>query len=334
MLSFGIIGCGGMGKLHAGLLAGLDGAQVVACADPNAEAAHALAKAHGIGDVFDDYRALLDLHEVDGVFVTTPTFTHREVVVAAAAAGKQIFCEKPIALAVEDGQAMLDACAAAGVGLEIGFVRRYDNHWGKMRELVQAGAIGRPVVWRQCNAGSCPKSPWYMYKDQGGGPLIDGAVHTYDFARHIYGEAQAVWADMTRLRRDRTAWDTGTASIRFDSGDDLVLSWSWGLPAGVSGGSILDVLGPDGAILFTADELPEGHSPEEFGGVTVIREGGAREVVPFRKNSMFADMAADYVRALADGRPVPIPGEHGLEATRIACSVFASTEQQECIKLR
>lgn len=333
MLSFGIIGCGGMGKLHAGLLSSIEGAQVVACADPNLDAANELAQAHGVASVFEDYRALLDLAELDGVFVTTPTFTHREIVVAAAQAGKQIFCEKPIALTVEDGQAMLDACRAAGVGLEIGFVRRYDHHWGKMRELVQAGAIGRPVVWRQCNAGSCPASPWYMYKDKGGGPLIDGAVHTYDFARHIYGEAAAVWADMTRLRRDRTAWDTGTAAIRFESGDDLVLSWSWGLPAGVSGGSILDVLGPDGVILFTADELPEGCSPDEFGALTVIRQDDAREVVPFRKNNMFADMVADYVRAVAEGGAVPIPGEHGLAATRIACGVFASTEQQECVHL-
>jgi predicted dehydrogenase len=336
MLRFGIIGCGGMGRLHAGLLNQTAGAHVVACADPHPEAANELARAHGIAEVFDDYRELLDLREVEAVFVTTPTFTHREIVVAAAQAGKQVFCEKPIALTVEDGQAMLDACRKARVQLEIGFVRRYDAHWGKVRELVQAGAVGRPVVWRQCNAGSCPKSPWYMDKDQGAGPLMDGAVHTYDFARAIYAaEPRAVWADMTRLRRDRTAWDTGTAAIRFASGDDLILSWSWGLPSGVGGGSILDVLGPDGVILFTAapEELPAGCPPDQFGGVTVLRENGQKEIVPFRKNNMFADMVADYVTALAEGRPVPIPGEHGLEATRIACAVFASSEQRTCIQL-
>jgi len=335
MPTFGIIGCGGMGRHHTQSLAGIDGAQVAACADVDGEVAKAFAEAHGVPQAFDDYRRLLDLAELDGVFVTTPTFTHREIVEAAAAAGKEIFCEKPIALTVEDAEAMLAACERAGVQLMIGFVRRYDSHWGKVRELVQAGAIGRPVVWRQCNAGPCPKSPWYMYKDKGGGPLIDGAVHTYDFARHIYGDAQAVWADMTRLRRDRTAWDTGTAAIRFHSGDDLVLSWSWGLPPGVRGGSILDVLGPDGVILFTAspDQLPEGCSPEEYGGISIIRQDGATEVASFRKTNMFDDMVRAYVATLESGGRVPIPGEAGLRATEIACAVFASTEEQRCVKL-
>ena len=330
MLNFGIIGCGGMGRHHSGSLAAIDGAQVIACADPNLEAANELATTHAVANVFEDYRRILDLGEVDGVFVTTPTFTHREIVVAAAQAGKQIFCEKPIALTVEDAQAMVDACQEAGVGLMIGFVRRYDNHWGKVRELIQAEAVGRPVVWRQCSAGSCPRSAWYMYKDKGAGPLMDGAVHTYDFARHIYGDAATVWGDVTRLRRDRTAWDTGTAAIRFHSGDDLVLSWSWGLPSGVSGGGFIDVLGPDGVILFSApaEEVPEG-----CGGVTIVREGGEKETVPFQKNSMFGEMVADYVRTLAEGGSVPIPGEAGLKATEIACAIFASTEKAECIKL-
>ena len=335
MPNFGIIGCGGMGRHHTKSLEGIDGAQVLACADMNGEAANAFAEANSVPNAFDDYRRLLDMSEIDGVFVTTPTFTHREMVEAAAAAGKQIFCEKPIALTVEDAEAMIAACAKADVQLMIGFVRRYDHYWGKIRELIQADTISRPVVWRQCNAGSCPASPWYMYKDKGGGPLIDGAVHTYDFARHIYGDAQAVWADMTRLRTDRTAWDTGTASIRFHSGDDLILSWSWGLPAGVRGGSILDVLGPNGVLLFSApaDQLPDGCSPEEYGGISIIREGGETEVAPYRKNSMFDDMIRDYVAALEEGRPVPIPGEAGLRATEIACAVFASTEEQRCIKL-
>ena len=335
MLNVGIIGCGGMGRHHAKTLGSMEGARVVACADASLEAALALAEANNVPNGTDDYRTLLDRPDVDAVFVCTPTFTHREIVVAAAQAGKEIFCEKPIALTVEDSQAMVAACDEARVQLMIGFVRRYDSHWGKVRELVQAGTIGRPAVWRQCNAGSCPRSPWYMFKDQGGGPLIDGAVHTYDFARHIYGDAAAVWADMTRLRRDRTAWDTGTAAIRFESGDDLILSWSWGLPAGVSGGSILDVLGPDGVLLFTAppEKLPKGCPPEDFGGITIVREGGAAEVAPFRKNNMSADMVKDYVAALADGKPVPIPGEMGLRATEIACAVFDSTENRRCVHL-
>ena len=334
MVSFGIIGCGGMGRHHTKSLQTIEGAKVLACADANADAAHELAHAASIPEACDDCRRLLDRKDIDGVFVCTPTFTHRDIVIAAAQAGKQIFCEKPLALTVADCQAMLDACEIAGVQLMVGFVRRFDNHWGKVHDLIHANAIGRPVVWRQCNAGSCPKSPWYMDKNKGAGPLMDGAVHTCDFARHIYGDAAAVWADLTRLRRDRTAWDTGTAAIRFASGDDLVLSWSWGLPAGVSAGGFTDAFGPDGALLFSAppDKLPQGCPPEEFGGISIVREGGATEVAAFRKNNMFGDMVRAYVTALADGRPVPLPGEMGLKATEIACAMFESSEQRRCVQ--
>ncbi|MBM4030662.1 MAG: Gfo/Idh/MocA family oxidoreductase [Planctomycetes bacterium] len=335
MVNFGIIGCGGMGRHHTKSLQAIEGARVAACADANAEAARELAAACNIPDASGDYRRVLDRKDVDAVFVCTPTFTHREIVVAAAQAGKQIFCEKPLALTVDDCQAMIAACDAAGVQLMVGFVRRFDNQWCKVRELVQAGAIGRPVVWRQCNAGSCPKSPWYMFKDQGAGPLMDGAVHTYDFARYIFGDASAAWADLTRLRRDRTAWDTGTVSVRFQGGDSLGLSWSWGLPSGVSGGSILDVLGPDGVMLFSTppDRLPKDCPPEEFGAISIVREGGTATVAPFRRNNLFADMVAAYVKALADGQPVPVPAETGLKATEIACAVFASSEQHRCVEI-
>lgn len=335
MPTFGIIGCGGMGRRHTTSLKAIEGAEVLACADLRGEAAREFAETHGIPQPFDDYRRLLELEELDGVFVCTPTFTHRAVVEAAAAAGKEVFCEKPLALTVEDSQAMIDACARGGVQLMVGFVRRYDNAWGKVREVIQSDAIGRPAVWRQCNAGSCPASPWYMAKDKGAGPLMDGAVHTYDFARHLFGDAATVWADVTRLRRDRTAWDTGTAAIRFRSGDDLILSWSWGLPSGVRGGSILDVLGPDGVLLFSAapEDLPKGCSPDTCGGVTVIRAGGETEVVTYLKNDMFADMVADYVATLEAGGTVSIPGELGLRATEIACAVFASTEQTRAVAL-
>ena len=91
---------------------------------------------------------VLDLPEIDAVWVCTPTFQHPAPVIAAAKAGKHVFCEKPMALKVADARRMANACRQADVRLTIGFVRRFDTQWGKLKEVVQSGAVGSPVIWR------------------------------------------------------------------------------------------------------------------------------------------------------------------------------------------
>ena len=156
MANVGIVGSGGMGGHHSRSLDKIDSARIVACADISEPTRAKLAEAHAIENVFEDYRDLLAMDEVEAVFVCLPTFLHRDAVVAAAEAGKHVFCEKPISMSLKSAQEMIDACDRAGVKLMVGFVRRFDHFWGKMRDIVSSGAIGRPVLWRNCSASGGP----------------------------------------------------------------------------------------------------------------------------------------------------------------------------------
>ncbi|MEW6355936.1 MAG: Gfo/Idh/MocA family oxidoreductase [Planctomycetota bacterium] len=335
MLRIGMIGCGGISNHHAKRLKQIENAQIVHCADVNAAAAEKMAQEYGAAKHGGDYRALLDDKDVDAVFVCLPTFLHRDAVVAAAQAGKHIFCEKPIAMTSQDAKEMIQACKKAKVTFMIGFVRRFDAHWGKVAELVKAGRIGRPVLWRHCSASGGPANPWYLNREQGGGPLIDGAVHDYDFHRSMFGDARRVFGSMKTYKSDSTALDTGTGVIQFKSGDEAMLCWSWGLPKGSRGENLIDVLGPAGTILFSAppDKLPAGTDPKTHGGVTVIGEGGQTTIEPYEKKDMFLDQDRHFVDCVLNKKK-PIPtGKDGRKALEIGLGILKSSGTGKPVRL-
>ena len=209
------------------------------------------------------------------------------------------------------------ACEKAGVVLQIGFVRHFCNEWLKMREIIQSGMIGRPVVWRSVSGGSGAPTPWFFDAKIGGGPFIDGAVHNYDWARFTFGEAASVCADLRTMKADTTAWDTGTAIVNFESGDQLIMVWSWGLPgygSTVRADGAHDVLGPLGCIVFPGD-----------GKLLVRTEEGDQEV-PFEADSgadWFRRQMAHFIECVQEGRRPDVGAREGIEATRIAEAILA-----------
>jgi predicted dehydrogenase len=143
-IGFGVIGCGRISENHFQGLSKLPDAQVVCTADVNLEAAQEKAQKYGASKWVADYHELLAMPEVEAVVVCVPTFLHADVVCAAAAAGKHVLCEKPIAMKLEDAKRMTAACEAAGVRFQVGFVRQFSTEWLKLREVITSGRIGRP----------------------------------------------------------------------------------------------------------------------------------------------------------------------------------------------
>ena len=136
MLNIGFIGCGGIARHHASRLARIRGARILATADVVADAAQGFARDFGAHYHTDDYRRILDRPELDAVWICPPTFQHPAPVIAAAKAGKHVFCEKPMALNMADARRMVRACDTAGVRLTIGFVRRFDA-----RAVIRTGGV-------------------------------------------------------------------------------------------------------------------------------------------------------------------------------------------------
>ena len=184
-LGIGVIGVGRIGAMHARLLSGqVAGARVSAVNDVLPEAAHALSEELGV-PVADSTEALLALPAVDAVAICSSTETHADLIVAAAAAGKAIFCEKPISLDLAEVDRALAAVEAAGVPFQIGFNRRFDPAHASVRDAVASGAVGAPHLVRITSRD--PQPPPLDYARGSGGIFLDMTIHDFDMARYVTG---------------------------------------------------------------------------------------------------------------------------------------------------
>jgi myo-inositol 2-dehydrogenase/D-chiro-inositol 1-dehydrogenase len=311
-LRVGIIGGGGIARIHLPRLRErADAVELTALADVS-PAAEGLAREFGIPRFTADYRELLP--RVDAVLICVPTHLHAEIAVAALRAGKAAFCEKPLARTTAQAEVIAAAVEQTGQPFQVGFVRRFDRQWLALRDAVQQHKIGSPVVWRDFQYSPGLSARWFCVEEQGGGPLLDGCVHNYDFALHTFGPAEWVFAHLRTIHPQNTALDTGTATIRFTSGDELVLAWSWGLPDQTGHFRRLDLIGPQGTIAFPEHDL-------------VIHRGGETETVRVAKDSLtagFADQMDEFIE-VAQGRRAPRAGiEEGLASLQLGLSVLES----------
>ena len=335
MLNIAFVGGGGIARHHATQLAQLRNVRIVAVSDVVAATANNFAADFNVPDTFADYNQMLELDHIDAVWVCTPTFLHPAPVIAAARAGKHIFCEKPMALKVADARRMDQSCKRHGVRLTIGFVRRFDTEWPKLKQIVQSGAVGRPVIWRTMSSGR-PAPPWFRDENKGGGPLMDGCVHNYDTALQIFGPALSVQASSMQFDPTSVGADTSSAIINFASGDQLAIVWSWGAASGARVNGLHDVLGPNGALQFgmTAAVAPKNFNPDKQGALTLQAAQGKARVYPYRRLNMFREQAKHVVRCFERGEQPLVTGTDGIEALKIAAAVLKSGKSRQTVKIR
>lgn len=230
MRRVGIVGAGLIGSWHAARWRELP-VELVGFYDAAPESAARAARTFG-GGAFEQLDALLEA--VDLVDICTPTPFHKEAVLAAAAAGKAIVCEKPLARHLRDAEAMVSACEAAGVPLFVAQVVRFFPQYAKAKALQDAGELGHPGVLRTVRAGSFPRpnpDSWYNSFAQGGGVVMDLAIHDLDFARWIYGEVERVFARGLSFSGE-TMRDHALITLRFQNGAVGHIEASWASPPG------------------------------------------------------------------------------------------------------
>ncbi len=186
-LRIGIVGAGRIGRVHAETLAfGLPEAEIVSITDVDRGAARKVAERCGIHTVANSSQDLLADARVDAVLICSPTDTHAELISEAARAGKHVFCEKPIAHDLEKIDAALEAVAQAGVKLQIGFNRRFDANFARVRRAVESGEIGAPRLLHIVSRDPAP--PPISYIKVSGGMFLDMTIHDFDMARFLIGE--------------------------------------------------------------------------------------------------------------------------------------------------
>ena len=226
MVNVALIGCGRAGMIHARDYVGkVSGARLVALCDPVPEALSAASAELGVERTYSDYHDVMADADVDAVVVVTPTNLHRDIVVCAAQAGKHVLCEKPMAASEAECDEMIEVCASAGVKLQLGFMRRFEESYVHAKELIDAGEIGEVVLVKSLTRGPSEPRAWMYDVRKSYGPIGEVNSHDLDTLRWLAGgEVKSIYSQGGNFRSPEVAadfpewYDTVTMSLRFDDG--------------------------------------------------------------------------------------------------------------------
>lgn len=188
-LRVGVIGAGTIAAYHLDAYRAEPRVELRAICDYRREAAEKLAREYGVCKVCADYKEILEDPQIDAVSIATPTFTHKQMVLDALAAGKHVLCEKPPARNLAEAEECCRAAEKSDRLLTYGFVVRFYNHMQYLKQQVDSGTMGE-IYYANVNRISCcdNQGGWFMDKEKsGGGRLIDGAIHEIDSALYLMG---------------------------------------------------------------------------------------------------------------------------------------------------
>ena len=316
-----LIGSGRMGAFHAETLARrLPQARLAAVADPAPGAAQRLAGALGTDRAYTDVAQLWDDPGVDAVVIAAPARSHADLVVAAAAAGRHVFCEKPMAVTLAEADRAIDAARAAGVVLQVGFNRRFAADWAAARGLLDAGTLGTPRLLRSLTRDPGGFDPARVLPDT---IFLETLIHDFDTLRFLNPGAEAVEVSAVAdalvepAWRDRGLLDTAVVTVRFDNGAMAVAEACFEASYGydVRG----EVLG-SGGMASMGDGRRTGMAFSGPAGRLVETVRGDQELF---LEAYTAELDA-FVAAVRAGTPAPVTGEDARAALAIALAAAQS----------
>lgn len=327
-MKIGIVGTGFMGTTHAAGWAETPAA-LAGFVTQSPENAAALAAQYS-ANLYPDLAAMLA--EVDVVDICAPTHLHYEMVLQAAAAGKQIICEKPLARTVAQGQEMIAACQAAGVKLIVAHVVRFFPEYAQAKALVEQGQIGQPAVVRLTRGTFRPKKAtdnWFIEFDKSGGMMFDLMVHDFDYARWVAGEVESVFAKNISSIEPDAPVDYGLAILKHRNGALSHVEGSWAYPPPLFR-TRLEIAGADGWLEFDSGQTAA------IGLYLHQGQVDAPDVPlpssPLNESPYTTEIKAFY-NALAHDAPLPVSAADGLAAVQIGLAAIESAQTGKVVTL-
>ena len=326
-LRMALIGAGRMARAHASNAADLAEIHLAAVYDPLPEKATELAAGLGARSAAS-LDELLDDAAIDAVLITTPTPTHAAIIASAAAAGKAIFVEKPIADTLDAADAAVDAVEAAGVACQVGFQRRHDPAYRVARQRIVAGELGRIEGFR--GVGRDPHPPAFDFLLTSGGLLVDMGIHDLDSARFLVGEVATVHAIGAALIEPRLAqhglFDTAVATLQFENGAlgtlEVALRTAYGYDIRA------EVLGEHGRIHIETDIQHHLRVYTRDG----VRHDRPQSFVERFKEAYVAELRA-FAHAVLGGLPVTPDARDARASLRLALAAQRSLETGRSVRV-
>lgn len=328
----GLLGAGRIGKLHGENLAyAVPGAELCAVADPCMNDEMKIwADELGIENCYDNPEKIIADDSIDAVFICSSTNTHADLIKKAAAAGKHIFCEKPIDTDLSKIQEALDAVEKAGVKLQVGFVRRFDHNHKAVKETVAEKILGEPHIVKVTSRDPDHQSMDYIKTS--GGMFMDMTIHDFDMVRYLSGsEVEEVTAYGAAL--------SGAGYDKYNDIDTAIIMMKFANGA-------LGAIDNSRAAHYGYDQRTEVHCDKgcvqvsnDLNNTAMISSGeGVSVSKPTwffleRYNDAFIAEARAFTDAVINDKPVPVTGFDGLQPVKIALAADKSLREGRPVKL-
>jgi predicted dehydrogenase len=330
VLGCALIGPGNFGRGLAQQLMLDERARLVGVLGATADESAANAAALG-GRSFADLDALLRADDVAAVLIATPSDTHAGLAVAAAGAGKHIFCEKPMALTVAECDAMIAAARQSGVTLMVGQVQRYFPLLAEVRRLIRAGNLGRPLTTLMYRHDLLRRQPgsWLQRRERVGGLLHQSCVHELDWLRFTLGEVVEVFARATpaTIQPGLNFPDAAELSLRFADGAVATLSACMTSYVEQHGGAVQCT---DGGVAFDLRAGALRWGDAKGSGAELRRADFGRDAG--HGIATRAELGA-FVDAALGLTPTPIPGEEGRANIEVIQAALISIAERRPVSL-
>jgi myo-inositol 2-dehydrogenase/D-chiro-inositol 1-dehydrogenase len=330
-INVGIIGAGRIGRVHAETLAyRLPQAKPAVITDVNAPAAQEVAARLGIPKVAASAAEIFADPSIDAVLICSSTDTHADLVVQAAQAGKQIFCEKPLDHTLARIDWALDAVRKAGVKLQVGFNRRFDPNFMRVRDAVASGEIGTPHLMHLISRDPAP--PPISYIKVSGGIFLDMMIHDFDMARFLIGDEVEEVYTSAAVRVDEEIGkagdvDTAVVMLRFRNGVIGTIDNSRKAAYGYD--QRAEVFGSGGAIA-TANMYP---NLAVISTAQSIRKDLPLNFFMTRYTESFAGEMRAFVEAIVEDKPTPVSGHDSRVPVVMALAARKSYDEHRPVKL-
>jgi inositol 2-dehydrogenase len=325
-IKIGLIGAGRMGKVFAHTLAfNVPEADLVAIADTDPAAAQEAAERYNAPSWYADYHDLLGQKEIGAVVIATSTFTHVEVACAAAAAGKQIFCEKPLALDLAGNDQIIAAARSAGVRFQVGLNRHFDPAYVAAKRMIDEGKIGTPVMVKLIGRDPRRTGLEFARRSNSGGMLIDMGIHDFDTARWLMGcEVERVYTEGACLAypelKDVGDIDNAVVNLRFTNAALGNVDLSRNAVYGHDVRS--EVLGTKGGLIIGKDRYTD---------LVVMTENNvAHDTVPYfmeRFGVAYAEEIRAFIQAIVEDKEPLVTGADARAAMKIGIAARMSLDE-------
>lgn len=329
-IKIGIIGCGRIGQLHAAnIVSKIPNATLVCVSDFFASAAEKLARRHNVPMACTDHKDMIENANVDAIIVCSPTDTHAGIIRDACAAGKHIFCEKPIdqSLAVIDELASL--VQKSGVKFFVGFQRRFDKHFRSAKTAVEDGHIGTPVKLHLVSRDPAP--PPIGYLKQSGGIFLDQTAHDFDMARFLVGsdiaEICATGVAVDKEIGQIGDWDHTVCQVKFKNGCVGIIDNSRSSPLGYDQRG--EFFGTNGSIFIGNVKPSEATRCNKEG----VREDNPMPFFMERYADAYVEEMKDFVHSIVENIPVSCGMSDGRKPVIYAAAAVKSAKEGKWVKI-